>query len=245
MMARDALTTFAERLGVAALDRTLLEQALTHTSYAFEHPGTADNERLELLGDAVLDLAVTAELFARDPDAAEGVLSRRRAALVREASLADVARSVGLGDVLRLGRGEEGSGGADKDSLLADALEAVLGAVYVDGGHRPAAELALRLLAGAFARLADQLARGETDAEDAGGLDPKTALQERAAALGMGAPDYRTERTGPPHDPRFDASVVIDGVALGSGSGRSKKEASQAAAAEALRRAPGAGSLIG
>jgi ribonuclease III len=244
-MTDDALTTFAQRLGVSGLDPDLLAQALTHRSYAFEHPGAPDSERLELLGDAVLDLAVTARLFADDPEAAEGVLSRRRAALVREASLAEVARSVGLGDVLRLGRGEEASGGADKDSLLADALEAVLGAVFVDAGQVEATELATRLLADAFARLADQLARGDSDAEDAGGLDPKTALQERAAALGRGAPDYRTEQTGPPHDPRFTATVSIDGVELGVGTGRSKKEASQAAASAALRSASGAGSLLG
>jgi ribonuclease III len=224
----------ALRLGVPACDRALLRQALTHRSYAFEQAETANSERLELLGDAVLDLAVTAVLFAADPDAAEGVLSRRRAVLVREGSLAQVARSVALGDVLRLGRGERSSGGADKDSLLADALEAVIGAVFVSLGYADAAALVERLLAEPLAELADRLARGEGDAEGAGGLDAKTALQERAAAQGLPTPEYELDESGPPHDPRFIARVLIDGRLLGTGSGRSKKEASQAAAAVAL-----------
>jgi ribonuclease III len=241
----DALERFQLRLGVSSCDPALLQQALTHRSYAFEQPGSPHSERLELLGDAVLDLAVTALLYEADPQAAEGVLSRRRAVLVREGALAEVARSVGLGDVLRLGRGEQDSGGADKDSLLADALEAVIGAVFVDGGYREASELVARVLAAPLAELSEQLARGEGDAEGAGGLDAKTALQERAAALGLGAPDYELDRSGPPHDPRFTASVRIDGRVLGTGGGRSKKEASQAAAAAALGGAADPGSPLG
>ncbi len=241
----DPVELLAGRLGVASCDHDLLVQALTHSSYAFEQPGEADSERLELLGDAVLDLAVTAVLYDTDRDAAEGVLSRRRAMLVREASLAQVARTVALGDVLRLGRGEAASGGADKDSLLADALEAVIGAVFVSCGYAEAAALTVRLLAGPLDELAGRIGRGEVDAEGAGGLDAKTALQERAAARGLGAPEYELEQSGPPHDPRFVATVLVDGRALGSGSGGSKKEASQEAAAAALATAADPGSPLG
>jgi ribonuclease-3 len=241
----DAVEALAVRMGVAACDLGLLVQALTHRSYAFEQPGAPDSERLELLGDAVLDLAVTALLYDADPDAAEGVLSRRRAMLVREASLADVARSVALGEVLRLGRGEAASGGAGKDSLLADALEAIIGAVFVDRGYAEAAALVARLLTDPLAELAGRIERGELDAEGAGGLDAKTALQERAAARGLGAPEYELEQSGPPHDPRFIATVHIDGRALGTGSGGSKKEASQAAAAAALETAADPASPLG
>jgi ribonuclease III len=241
----DPVEGFLVRLAVPACDRGLLVQALTHRSYVFEQPGTSDSERLEFLGDAVLDLAVTALLYAADPEAAEGVLSRRRAMLVREAALAQVARSIALGDVLRLGRGERASGGADKDSLLADALEAVIGAVFVSCGYGEAEGLVTRLLAGPLATLSEQLGRGEGDEEAAGGLDAKTALQERAAARGLGAPEYELAQSGPPHDPRFVATVRIDGQALGRGDGRNKKEASQAAAAEALATAAASGSPLG
>jgi ribonuclease-3 len=241
----DGVDDLAVRLGVPSCDRGLLVQALTHRSFAFEQPGEADSERLELLGDAVLDLAVTAVLYEADPAAAEGVLSRRRALLVREASLAQIARTVALGDVLRLGRGEAASGGADKDSLLADALEAVIGAVFVSRGYAEAAALIDRLLAGPLAELAGRIERGELDAEGAGGLDAKTALQERAAALGLAAPEYELEQSGPPHDPRFVATVRIDGRTLGTGSGGSKKEASQVAAAAALATAADPGSPLG
>jgi ribonuclease-3 len=241
----DPVEALAARLAVPSCDRALLVRALTHRSYAFEQPGEADSERLELLGDAVLDLAVTALLYEADPDAAEGVLSRRRALLVREASLAELARTVAIGDALRLGRGEMASGGADKDSLLADALEAVIGAVFVSRGYAEAAALVGRLLEGPLAELAGRIARGELDAEGAGGLDAKTALQERAAARGLGAPEYELEQSGPPHDPRFIATVRIDGHTLGTGAGGSKKEASQVAAAAALARAADPGSPLG
>jgi len=143
---RSTASTLIERLDVPGLDPDLLERALTHRSFAAEHPTASHNERLEFLGDAVLDLAVSAELHALDPTADEGVLSRRRAQLVRESTLADVAREVGLGPFLRLGRGESASGGAQKDSLLADALEAVVGAVFLLAGYEVAAALVVRLL---------------------------------------------------------------------------------------------------
>ena len=232
---QDAATELAERLGVPGLDPALLRRALTHRSWSSEYDGAPHNERLELLGDAVLDLAVTAVLHEQDPDADEGVLSRRRAQLVRESTLADAARSVELGASLRLGRGEAASGGADKDSLLSDALEAVVGAVFVASGYPVAAALVERLLG---ARLVDGVDEGTVAAAlhgDAGPIDAKTALQERVAALRLPPPEYRTVQEGPDHAPTFRAEVLVDGAVAGSGEGSTKKAASQAAAHHALR----------
>lgn len=220
----------AERLGIT-VPADLLRRALTHRSWSSEHGGEPHNERLELLGDAVLDLVVTVRLYGRDDDASEGVLSRRRAQLVRESTLADLARGVALGSELRLGRGEAASGGADKDSLLADALEAVIGAVFVTSGYEVAAELVGRLL-DAHPELG---ALEGGDPGDGGPIDAKTALQERLAELGRPAPEYRTSREGPDHGPTFSAEVLVDGTVVGSGVGGSKKAATQAAAEQALR----------
>ena len=223
--------SFAARLGVPGIDPELLLRALTHRSWSSEHGHEPHNERLELLGDAVLDLAVTAELHARDADASEGVLSRRRAQLVRESTLADVAREVGLGVELRLGRGEAGSGGADKDSLLADALEAVVGAVFLTSDYAVASDLVLRLLGDRF----DGLAGDDIEQHASGPVDAKTALQERLAALRLPPPEYRTSSEGPDHAPTFRAEVLVDGQVVGSGVGGTKKAATQAAAEQALR----------
>jgi ribonuclease-3 len=231
------MMSLVDRLGIAALDADLLARALTHRSFAAEHPATPHNERLELLGDAVLGLAVTSALYLADPDASEGVLSRRRAQLVREGSLAAVARAVDLGAELRLGRGEAASGGADKDSLLADALEAVIGAVHLEHGYLAAAELVVRLLGAALDEVA-AVDPGQDSSADAGPIDAKTALQERAAVLGLGLPEYELERDGPDHAPSFHAIVRLGTEVLGEGRGGSKKAATQAAAAEALRRPP-------
>lgn len=222
----------AERLGVDGTDPALLARAFVHRSWATEHDGAPHNERLELLGDAVLDLIVTAELHELDPDANEGVLSRRRAQLVRESSLAGVARVIDLGPELQLGRGEAASGGAGKDSLLADALEAVIGAVFLSSGYDAAAALVGRLLGDAIRTISTA---DPTDDVDLGPVDPKTALQERVAALRMPAPEYRTVREGPDHAPTFRVDVVVADEILGSGSGGTKKAASQAAAEQALR----------
>jgi len=242
-----------ERLGIPAIDAGLLTRALTHRSYASEHPGTPHNERLELLGDAVLGLAVSSALFLADPDATEGVLSRRRAQLVREGSLARAARGVALGAELRLGRGEAASGGADKDSLLADALEAVIGAVHLEHGYLVAETLVVRLLGAALVEVAAAGEHSPDAASDVGPIDAKTALQERAAVLGLGLPEYELERDGPDHAPSFRAVVRLrmpdvgpdgpdagasDDQVLGEGRGGTKKAATQAAAAEALRRPP-------
>jgi ribonuclease-3 len=219
------------RLGVPEVDPDLLLRALTHRSWSTEHGQAPHSERLELLGDAVLDLAVTAELHARDDVADEGVLSRRRAQLVRESTLADAARELGLGAHLRLGRGEAGSGGADKDSLLADALEAVVGATFLASGYAVAADLVLRLLGDRI----DGADGGDTESDGTGPIDAKTALQERLAALRLPPPEYRSSGQGPDHAPTFLAEVLLAGEVIGVGTGGSKKAATQAAAEQALR----------
>jgi len=229
---RSVVERLGERLGIDGSDPDLLSRALVHRSWSTEHDGAPHNERLELLGDAVLDLVVTAELHALDPEASEGVLSRRRAQLVRESTLATVARGVALGADIRLGRGEAASGGADKDSLLADTLEAVIGAVFLSGGYSEAAALVRRLLGDAIRTISTA---DPADDADLGPVDAKTALQERAAALRLPVPQYRTVQDGPDHAPTFRAEVLVDGELLGSGSGGSKKAASQAAAEQALR----------
>jgi len=221
-----------ERLGLSAVEPELLDRALTHRSWTAEHRDAEHNERLELLGDAVLDLVVSAELHLLDPDAPEGVLSRRRALLVREESLARAAREVGLGSELRMGRGEVTSGGRDKDSLLADALEAVIGATFLSGGYESAASLVRLLLGDAISTTG----RGDDpDEGPSGPIDAKTALQERLAVLRLDPPEYLLSREGPDHAPTFRAEVVIAGEVLGTGTGGSKKAASQAAAEQALQ----------
>jgi ribonuclease-3 len=222
----------AERLGLHDADADLITRALTHRSWSAEHDGAAHNERLELLGAAVLGLGVTAELHQRDPLASEGVMSRRRAALVREESLAVAARAVDVGESLRLGRGEATSGGADKDSLLADTLEAIIGAAFLAGGYAAAERLVLLLLGDAIMATGD----GDDLQEGSGGpIDAKTALQERLAALRMSPPEYVLTHEGPDHAPTFRAEVVVSDEVLGVGSGGSKKAASQAAAEQALQ----------
>lgn len=213
-----------DALGVDLPDE-LLEQALTHRSYAYEHGGLPTNERLEFLGDAVLGLTVTDELFHRHPDRSEGGLAKLRASVVNTQALADVARSLsdgGLGVHLLLGRGEANSGGADKSSILADGMESLLGAIYLQHGITTARDVILRLF-GALLEAAPTLGAG---------LDWKTSLQELTAARGLGAPSYVVTSTGPDHDKEFTAVVVVMETEYGSGTGRSKKEAEQKAAAE-------------
>jgi ribonuclease-3 len=197
----------------------LLTLALTHRSYAYEHGGLPTNERLEFLGDAVLGLTVTDELFHRHPERPESDLAKMRAGVVNTQALAEVARSLtddGLGAHLLLGRGELKSGGTDKSSILADSLESLLGAVYLHHGIEAARKVVLRL----FSELLD-----------AGGLlDWKTSLQELAAARGLGAVSYQVTSTGPDHQREFTAVVVVMETGYGSGTGRTKKEAEQKAA---------------
>ncbi len=203
----------------------LLELALTHRSYAYEHGGLPTNERLEFLGDAVLGLVVTDALYAAHPGLAEGQLAKLRASVVNTRALAGVARGLDLGRWLRLGRGEETTGGRDKNSILADTTEALLGAVYLAHGLEGARTLVHALF--------DPLMRAA--AEDGAAVDWKTALQESTAAAGLGAPEYRIRESGPDHAKEFEASAVVGGRELGTGRGGSKKEAEQIAAQAAAR----------
>jgi ribonuclease-3 len=200
--------------------------ALTHRSWCAENPGEASNERLEFLGDAVLGLVVTDHIFTAHPAMPEGSMAKLRAAVVSEPTLAEVAGGLGVGEALRLGKGEDASGGRTKASILADAMEAVIGAVYVDGGIEPARRLVLGLLA----------ERIEVEASGPGGADHKTQLQELAARRFDVAPTYELTDEGPDHDKRFYATVSVGDEELGRGEGRSKKSAEQAAAGAALRR---------
>lgn len=212
-----------DALGVE-LPEELLSLALTHRSYAYEHGGLPTNERLEFLGDAVLGLTVTDELYHRHPDRSEGDLAKLRASVVNTQALADVARNLaegGLGVHLLLGRGEANTGGADKSSILADGMESLLGAIYLQHGIDTVRAVIMRLF-GPLLDAAPTLGAG---------LDWKTSLQELTAARGMGAPSYVVTSTGPDHDKEFTAVVVVMETEYGSGVGRSKKEAEQKAAA--------------
>jgi ribonuclease-3 len=206
-------------LGVPIMPKSL-ERALTHRSYAYENGGLPTNERLEFLGDSVLGLVVTDTLFRGYPKMPEGQLAKLRAAVVQMGALADVARELSLGSFIRLGRGEEVTGGRNKSSILADTLEAVIGAVYIDCGLDEASALVHRLFDPVINRSAGLGA----------GLDWKTSLQELTASQVLGVPDYQVEESGPDHQKSFRAVVKVGGRALGSGTGRSKKVAEQHAA---------------
>lgn len=216
----------ADAIGHVFANPMLLEQALTHASYAHENDGP-DYERLEFLGDAVLQLATTAWLVERFPEAGEGQLSRLRQRLVSTPALASVAARFGLGDLLRLGVGEESSGGRTRPTVLAGAVEAVLGAVFCDAGFGAAAELVRRWLADGV----EMLALGEAN----GWKDPRSLLQEKTQRDDGETPIYEVIATeGPPHQPIFEVEVRISKRALGRGIGASKREASKAAAEDAL-----------
>ena len=212
-------------LGVDLPDE-LLTVALTHRSYSYEHGGLPTNERLEFLGDAVLGLLIVDELFHRHPDSPEGELAKLRNSIVNTQALASVGRNItddGLGAYLLLGHGEITSGGTDKSSILADAVESLLGAIYVTHGIQTAREVVLRL----FEKLLDI-------APTLGaGLEWKSSLQELTASRGLGVPKYVVTAEGPDHDKQFTAVAVVMGQEYGTGQGRSKKEAELKAAAEA------------
>ncbi|HVQ18047.1 MAG TPA: ribonuclease III [Actinomycetes bacterium] len=207
------------------LRRNVMEQALTHRSYAYENGGLPTNERLEFLGDSVLGLVVTDTLYREHPDLPEGQLAKLRAAVVNMRALAQVGRDLGLGDFLRLGKGEEATGGREKASILADSVEALIGAVYVDRGIDDATALVHRLFDPVIAE-ARLLGAG---------LDWKTSLQELTAARELGVPEYRIVESGPDHAKSFVAKVVLRDGEHGEGAGGSKKEAEQAAAAATWR----------
>ena len=221
MTRRDLL----EALG-AELPDDLLTLALTHRSYAYENGGLPTNERLELLGDAVLGLVIVEELFHRHPDNSEGDLAKLRNSIVNSQALAGVARELtddGLGEYLLLGRGEIQTGGHGKASILADTLESLLGAIYLQHGLEGARRVILRL----FEELLD------TAPTLGAALEWKSSLQELTAARGLGVPRYEVSSEGPDHDRRFSAVVLVNGEPYGSGTGRSKKSAETDAAAQA------------
>ncbi|ORJ63334.1 ribonuclease III [Geothermobacter hydrogeniphilus] len=223
------MDTLQQRLGHRFVDQALLSQALTHKSYANEHrPEEAqDNERLEFLGDAVLDLVVSEALHSRQPLLSEGEMTRIRAEVVSEKGLSFLARDLGVGKRLRLGRGEELTGGRDKDSLLADATEALFGAVFCDGGFDAARKVILGLL--------EQLITRAVDTKS--GLDAKTRLQEILQARHGQLPSYVLAGSeGPDHDRSYLVEVRFQGETIAAGRGRTKKQAEQQAAARALRQ---------
>ncbi|MBB3678438.1 ribonuclease III [Modestobacter versicolor] len=225
--AAESARWLAGALGVE-LPAALLELALTHRSFAYEHGGLPTNERLEFLGDSVLGLVVTDELYRSHPDLPEGQLAKLRASVVNMNSLARVSRALGEGGIgphLLLGRGETTTGGREKDSILADALEALIGAVHLGLGLDAASAIVHRLF---DPLLAESATRGA-------GLDWKTSLQELGAGQGLGAPVYQVEDDGPDHAKTFTAVVLLAGEVRGKGAGRTKKAAEQEAAEAAWR----------
>ncbi len=227
----EGAAALAERLGHTFSDLSLLRHALAHRSWCGEQEGGApSNERLEFLGDAVLGLVVAGYTFERYPEFAEGKLAKVRSAVVNARVLAQVAGRLGIGEVLLLGRGEEGSGGRTKASILADAFEAILGAVYLDAGWEAAQQLVLR-------ELGDAIARAGEEPDD---FDHKSRLQEKAVRDGEGTPRYVVVGSGPDHDRAYVAEVFLGGTLRGTGEGRSKKDAEQEAARAAWEELTGA-----
>lgn len=217
--------TLLDALGVELPDE-LLTMALTHRSYAYEQGGLPTNERLELLGDAVLGLVIVEELYRRHPDSSEGDLAKLRNSVVNSRALAGVARGLtedGLGDYLLLGRGELNTGGHAKSSILADTLESLIGAIYLQHGLLRTREVILRLFEGLL----------ETAPTLGAALEWKSSLQELTSARGLGVPRYEVSSRGPDHDRRYSAAVYVNGVVYGRGQGRSKKAAETRAAAQA------------
>ena len=218
----DATDSVAAALGHAFEDPSLLDRALTHTSYVSEHEGVESNQRLEFLGDAVLGLAIAGRLHT-DWELAEGEMSKVRAAVVNETTLARVATGLGVGPALRLGRGEDAGGGREKAPILADAMEAIIGAVYLDGGFEAATAVIDRLWSDLVAERAQAPGR----------RDYKTRLQEILATEGR-EPHYDVHASGPDHARHFEATLTVDGEVVGRGEGTSKKRSQQAAAHAAL-----------
>ena len=212
-----------EQLG-ASIDAELLELAFTHRSFAYEAGLTATNERLEFLGDSVLGMIVTEELYRKYPDLDESRLSPLRSGIVNMRALAEIARSLSLGKYIRLGKGEEVTNGRDKNSLLADAFEALIGALYISEGFAKTSDCLLRLIG---PTLTNAMAMGA-------GLDGKTALQELVASQGKATLEYQVTMSGPDHDKNFEATALVAGEPIAIGTGKSKREAEQAAARAAF-----------
>lgn len=233
-MHADRLEQLQQSLGYRFTDGSLLHQALTHPSFHNEQgTGGGDYQRLEFLGDAILGMLLAESLYARFPASDEGELSRSRAQLAEQGSLAGIARGRGIGAFILVGRGEELTAGRDKDSILCDVLEAIIAAVYLDGGLEAARRLVMLLFDG----LPADAPRGSAASRDA-----KSELQELLSARGLPPPEYRlTDESGPPHDRQFRFQVLIEGRVTGEGQGRSKKVAQQAAATRALELLAGEG----
>ncbi|MDN4474138.1 ribonuclease III [Demequina zhanjiangensis] len=219
---QQAADALVRRIGVS-IDPDLLVLALTHRSFAYEAGGLPTNERLEFLGDSVLGIVVTDHLYHAHPDLPEGELAKMRAACVSQKSLAVVARQIELGPCILLGKGETATGGSNKDSILCDAFEAILGAVYLTHGIETSRDVVMRLVGPSLAAAA----------RSGAALDWKTSLQERCAELGLPAPVYDVEGEGPDHARVFTARAVVDGQVRGQGTGTAKKHAEQEAAAAA------------
>lgn len=213
---------FAQLTARLGLDirQELLQLAFTHRSFAYENGLTETNERLEFLGDSVLGLVVTEELYTKYPDLDESRLSPLRSGIVNMRALAEIARSLELGQYIRIGKGEELTGGRDKNSLLADSLEALIGAIYLSSGFSETQRIVRNLIG---ETLESAMSKGA-------GLDGKTSLQELAAARKLSAPEYQVTESGPDHDKTFVATAVVGGEAIASGEGKSKREAEQIAA---------------
>ena len=214
------LAQCAEVIGHSFTDSNLIYQALVHRSWQAENDEPFSNERLEFLGDAVLGWAVADIAFHRLAELPEGKLTDLRRSVVNMHALSDIARSIGLGEFMLLGKGEDAAGGREKSSILADALEAMIGAVYLDGGAQKAFAVVERLLASSI----------EAAIPNLEAFDSKTRLQELCARLGLGAPVYNTEGVGPDHERVFTAYAIVNGKNIGEGTGRTKKAAEQVAA---------------
>ena len=219
----DRLARCSECIGYQFTNPQWLWQALVHRSWQAENNEPVTNERLEFLGDAVLGFVVADLAFHRLAEMSEGKLTDLRRSVVNMHALADIARTLDIGEFILLGRGEDAAGGYDKSSILADALEALIGAVYLDGGAPAAYQFVKRLFTDSIEEAIPNLDK----------FDAKTRLQELCARIGIGAPSYDTEGEGPDHERVFTATAVIEGVAYGSGDGRTKKAAEQVAAIEA------------
>ena len=213
------------RLGLVVKPE-LLQLAFTHRSFAYENGLTETNERLEFLGDSVLGLVVTEELYTRYPDLDESRLSPLRSGIVNMRALADIARSLEIGQYIRIGKGEELTGGRDKNSLLADSLEALIGAIYLSHGFSESQRVVRALI---NETLENAMSKGA-------GLDGKTALQELAAARKLTAPEYQVTESGPDHDKTFVAIAIVGGEDIATGEGKSKREAEQIAARIAFEK---------
>lgn len=223
----EGLARYLTEVTEEPVDELLLTRALTHRSFSYENGGLPHNERMEFLGDSVLGLVVTDHLHESHPDLTEGELAKLRAAVVNMRALATVARAIGLGEYIFLGRGEVTTGGREKNSILADTVEAVIGAVYLSAPKPRGLDAATRLV---HAVLGERM---EASAKLGAGLDWKTSLQEVAAQHDLSAPYYRTGAEGPDHDKTFTAEAVVGDEVRGNGTGHTKKDAEQQAAAMA------------